>query len=122
MTTDGYGDAEFTTVYEPGPVPRHRIGVRCDRADPKIRISPVLIWNWHADQDLPGKPPGKGYVRPFDAVGTVQVACTGTSSCPIGDTLTINCTNRRLIYRITGSEPKWIEGDEPVTYLAEWPD
>ena len=107
MSSVSYGDAVFTVLYDN----EGNRTIRCDHADPRIRVSPVLVQRWHTG-DLAATWPG--------APDPVSVRCAGT--CPIGDVITIDCVNRRLVYRITGSEPVWLEGDEPLTYLAEWPD
>ena len=107
LPRDGYGDATFT---------RHDDGsITCDRADPRIRISDVLLHQIASEGGGPariiltgGSPASGKPERPEDLFGAV---------------LTIDCANRRLIYRITGFEPVWLEyGEWSGSYLAEWPD
>jgi len=107
LPEDGYGDAVVT---------RHDDGtITCDRADPRIRISDVLLHmvvrgeTLHTSLVLADGSPAHGKPEwPEDLFGAA---------------LTIDCTDRRLIYRITGWEPVWLEGDEwSGSYLAAWPD
>lgn len=115
-----YGDATFTAVYEREPGGRAR-GVYCDRADPRIRIGPDLIAEWHEARVADGS---GGYfsISPGQLGSSVLLACKGKDDCPVGDVIRMLCANRTLTYVVTGLEPAWIEGLEPVTYLAEWPD
>jgi hypothetical protein len=107
LPREGYGDAVFT---------RHDDGtITCDHADPRIRISDVLLHQIASGETLhtslvlaDGSPAHGKPAHPQDLFGAV---------------LTMDCANRRLIYRITGWEPIWLEGDEWCgSYLAEWPD
>jgi hypothetical protein len=107
LPADGYGDATFT---------RHDDGsITCEHADPRARISDELLHmvacgltDPRASLMLADGTPARGVPgRPQDLFGAI---------------LTMDCANRRLIYRITGWEPIWLEGDSPGSYLAEWPD
>ncbi len=104
MNDDGYGTARFSYRCGPG----EPLGVYCDHADPKVRISAELVNQWHEG--------GNDH-----RVRGVTVACAGSTMCPVGDVVTIDCLNRRVIYRITGSEPHLLD-DEPLSYCGEWPD
>jgi hypothetical protein len=103
-----YGDAVFT---------RHDDGsVTCDRADPRIRISDVLL-NQVAD--------GEGSLEATLTLPNGDAACSCLSRPDelIGTILRINCANRQLVYRITGFEHVWLQnGKWNGSYLAEWPD
>lgn len=111
LPRDGYGDAAFQTHYRDDGS-RY---ITCEHADPRIRISDVLLHQIAAGETgpeavltLPDGSPATGKPeRPSDLFGAI---------------LTVTCANRNLVYRITGWEPVWLEGDEPGSYLAEWPD
>ena len=99
-----YGDVTLTAIHAPDG---HLEAVRCDHADPRVGISPVLLAQWHVEESE--------WIRRI-----VTLRCADT--CPVGDVITFNCINRRLVYRVTGTEPGWLEGSEPYAYVAEWPD
>lgn len=114
----GYGDAIFTRhVRDDGT-----IYVTCDHADPRIRISDVLL---HILAE------GKTDDRFAEESGIATLTLPdGTSvngkperpSDWFGAVLRIDCVNRKLVYVITGFEPVWLEDPGIGTYLAEWPD
>lgn len=111
MTTlpcDGYGDATFT---------RHDDGtVTCDHADPRIRISDVVL-----HQIASGECASEASLTLPD--GTLCMTAPDAPLVLAGAVLTLDCANRRLVYRITGWEPVWLEGPgQAGSYLAEWPD
>ena len=116
--TPGYGDATFT---------RHQredgsVYVTCDRADPRIRISDVLLHlvaEGNLDDRFGAEAAIISLVLPDGSVATEKPE---RPEDWIGAVLTIDCENRRLIYRITGFEPVWLEDPGIGSYLAEWPD
>lgn len=109
---DGYGDAVFTRHASDGG--GHRI--TCARADPRIRISDVIV-----DQLASGDLAPEASMTLPD--GTPATEAPGTPLSLLGAVITFACANRRLVYRITGWEPVWLEGDaKRGSYLAEWPD
>src|SRR5215467_12966062 len=93
LPRDGYGDATFT---------RHGDGtITCERADPRIRISDVLLHQIAAGEHAPAAVLTMPHGAPI----------TGAPVMPlIGAVLTFTCSNRHLVYRITGWEPLWLEG------------
>jgi hypothetical protein len=113
LPRDGYGDAIFTKHWNEDCT---QSWITCDHADPRIRISDVVI-----DQILRGEIPEGSLVLPGDARTVMTLPAARRDL--IGAVLKINCANRVLIYRITGWEPVWLEdSDECGSYLAEWPD
>lgn len=109
---DGYGDSVFQTHCRDDG---NRY-ITCEHADPRIRISDVLLHQIAAGEGDPGavltladgRPPTGKPDRPADLFGAV---------------LAFHCANRHLVYRITGWAPVWLEGDDlSGSYLAEWPD
>lgn len=112
LPRDGYGDVIFNVEY-PGDGTRI---TTCAHADPRIRISDEVVDQLasgglvpEASMTLPG--------------GTPATAPPATPYSLIGAVITFACANRHLVYRITGWEPVWLEGDsEHGSYLAEWPD
>jgi hypothetical protein len=104
LPRDGYGDATFTKHWNGDYT---RSWITCDHADPRIRISDMLI-----DQIDRGEIPEATLTLPDPVLPRLR-----------GAVITIDCENRRLVYRITGWEPVWLEGDKECgSYLAEWPD
>jgi len=110
MPRDAYGDAVFTQHWNDD---RTQSWITCDRADPRIRLSYTIAEQAAAGELVPaatltlpsGEPVTAPPARPQDLVGAV---------------LAIDCANRRLVYRITGWEPVWLEGrQECGSYLAE---
>ena len=117
MDLSGYGDVRFSAVREQEPGGRAP-GVYCDHADPRVRISPELIREWHLTK-VPHREAANVAVTQLESGSWVRLECADQPDCPAGDLITMNCANRKPAYRVTGSEPAWIEGAEPVTYLAE---
>lgn len=106
LPRDGYGDAIFT---------RHDDGrITCDHADPRIRISDVLLHQIASGESAP-----EASLTLPD--GTPCTTAPDTPQSLFGAVLTFTCSNRRLVYRITGWEPVW-PGSEHGSYLAEWPE
>jgi hypothetical protein len=112
LPSDGYGDVIFTRHDSDGGGYR----ITCEHADPRIRISDVIV-----DQIASGGLVPEASMTLPD--GTPATKAPGTPLSLLGAVITFACANRRLVYRITGWEPVWLEGDaKRGSYLAEWPD
>jgi hypothetical protein len=112
LPRDGYGDVIFNVEY-PGDGTRI---TTCAHADPRIRISDVIV-----DQLASGGLVPEASMTLPD--GTPATKAPGTPLSLLGAVITFTCANRRLVYRITGWEQVWLEGDaKRGSYLAEWPD
>lgn len=100
-----YGNVTLTSIRDQSG---NLTAVRCDHADARIGISGPLLAQWHVEA-------GAEWLSRF-------LSIRHADTCPIGDIITMTCVNRRLVYRVLSAEPVWLEGDVPLTYIAEWPD
>lgn len=105
MRADAIGYAQFSTIYQDG----QPVGARCDHADPRIRISVLIVEAWHGADNMAAAFVGTEHHPP------VNVQCMDAATCPVGDVVILDCEPRRLVYRITGREGE-------CCYIAEWPD
>jgi hypothetical protein len=108
---EGYSDVIFTRHWNAGGGST----IICDHADPHIRVSDVVMGQIASG----GLAPEASIALPD---GTPVTEAPATPPALFGAILTFACSNRHLVYRITGWEPVWIEGDsECGSYLAGWP-
>jgi hypothetical protein len=114
----GYGDATFTRhTREDGSIYH-----TCDRADPRIRISDVLL-HLIAEEKTDNRFAAEAVPATLTLPdGTLATARPERPEDWFGAVLDIDCANRHLVYRITGWEPVWLEDPGIGSYLAEWPD
>ena len=79
--------------------------LRCDHADPVVRIGRELAATWHER-----KTGGVPYLGPY-----LDLECA--PGCPAGDIVRIKCDDRTLVYVIAGEDPA-----DNRALIARWPD